>query len=182
MIRGLNDEVTAVKGVEKSGFPPLPKGNYVVKLKSVGDWKTKHFDRLEANVYDDKYQQVKDANGKPVTELLKDFDIYNTQLCFTVVSPEEYAGRLLFTNITTHPNMPWIVPNFLHAMGVPKLRLSALPTLVGGVCSVYVIVKVDKVPSKDEDGLDVETEYIKNEIKGFKAVEVTEDEAMDMDI
>jgi hypothetical protein len=182
MIRTLDDEVVAVESKNSGGdFPPVPKGNYTVRLKEVKPWKTKHHDTLVVNVYNPSYEKMKGEDGKDLTETLRDVDIFSTTAVLEIVLPVEYKGRLLFGNITTHPNKPWVVPNFIHSLGFPKYKLSALNDLAGTFMNVYVTLrKGDPEITVDSDGIESSRDVIRNEVASYKVSDY--EEPMDLDL
>lgn len=183
IIKSLDDNVVAVASIDKGGdFKPLPKGNYVVKLKDIGEWKVKTLTNFEANVYDDKFQAVKDAGGHVLKELIPVLDTYNNQLTFVVEAPEAYKGRLVWFNLSTHPNVPWAVPNFLHAMGMPNLRLRDIAKCKDTKCKAYITVREDEYPDTDDDGFDIIVKKVKNDIRSFKVLDTNDLEDEDLDI
>lgn len=176
MIKSLIEDVTAVEVESKSGgdFKPLPKGNYVLKLKEVKDWETKVYPIMNVNLYDAKFQPLKDENGATVKETVTDVSVFTNNMTFEVIEPEAYAGRLVWHKLTTHPNKPWDVPSFLHAMGVAKLPLISVKTLIGNKCNAYINIRDYDVDVTDDDGITSTVKKYVNEIRSFKAYEENE--------
>lgn len=162
----LDDVVEAVEQ-ESVDFSPLPKGTYNVVLESVGDWKEKILPSVD----------IKEKGT--VVDTVKNYKMFNCNLKFKVLDGD-YAGRLLFHNITTHPNMPWSVSGFLYAMGVPKMKLSQVKNLVGSTCTAYVDTRsYDKKITDKETGMETIETVVENEIKRFGLL--TRDNDIDID-
>lgn len=172
MIRNLDDVVEGVEAVGGSGdFTPVPKGTYNLELTAVKAWEPKVLKNVVVFEFDDKYQKVKNASGDDVKEKVKELTIYNTNLTFKIVDGD-YAGRLIFANLSTHPNIPWMIPNLIHALGKPKLKLSQLNTLIGTHCMGVVDLTTYEKTIKTDDGFEDIINVPKNEIKRYKPIEI----------
>ena len=80
-----------------------------------------------------------------------------------------HDGRLIFHNITTHPNMDWSIPNFLDGIGVSECSASQIQTVCKGKMTIGNITtrSYDKKVQDKDTGIDkIETKFV-NEIKSF---------------
>lgn len=163
MIENL-DEVVVAEEQKNTDFSELiPNGNYTVVIMEIGDWKS---------------TVKKSLTLKPSGEKVTDVTIYNANVKMKIISGD-YEGRWLFDNVTTHPNIPWSVPGFVHALGAEKIKLSELKTLEGRSCKVSV-KKASYTRTNKETGLDEEVE--KNEVTRYTRLELNDDYEADLDI
>lgn len=163
MIQNL-DEVVVAEEQKNTDFSELiPKGTYKVEIMEIEDWKSK---------------VIKSLTLKPSGDKVQDVTIYNANVKMKIIEGE-YEGRWLFDNITTHPNIPWSVSGFVHALGAEKIKLSEIQTLEGRTCNVS-IKKASYTRTNKETGLDEEVE--KNEVTRYTRLEPSEDYEADLDI
>jgi hypothetical protein len=182
MIKNLDDLVSGVENTSTGGgdYSPLPKGNYKLELTDVKPWETKVIKSLDVIQFDDKYQKVKDSSGNDVKETVKNVTIFETNLTFKVLDGK-HKGRLIFDKVSTYPNRPWAIPNLIHALGKPNLRLSQLNTLIGTTCMGYVDTESYDKDITNDDGFDETIKVTKNVIKRYKAIEtIDEDDLSDI--
>lgn len=149
-------------------YDPIPDGDYVLRVKEVDPWKeTKK--TVQVIQRDENGNALKDANGKNITETVPDCVFYNCNVKFEVVSGE-YDGRLIFHNLTTHPNMSWSIDNFLYAIGIQELAASEIQEKTkGAMC--YGTVFTDtytKVVQNKDTGIDEEVERKVNKVKSLR--------------
>jgi len=122
-----------VKGKEPQNtgdFEPIPKDRYPFKVKEVKPWKAKT-QNINVIVKDKNGYAKKDDKGNVIRELKKDVTYYNADIVLEV-RDGEYKGRLVFGNITTHPNAEFITENFVYAIGLDEVELGKLPNLAQG--------------------------------------------------
>lgn len=176
MIYDLDTEVVASENtVAEYGL--LPKGKYKVRLVEVGDWTPRTVNNVKVLKFDDKFQKVKDSAGADIFTLTPDVTFYETNLKFEVAEGP-YTGRWLFHRLGTHPNRPWEIPNFISAIGVNTIKLSAFSSLTGRtlMASVEIDAYEKKVTDKDtgvETKVPTEFNAIKRFAKDASVVEVT---------
>jgi hypothetical protein len=126
----LNDKVKGKEATNGGDFTPIPKDRYAFKVKEVKPWKAKT-QNINVIVKDDKGYTKKDDKGNTIKELKKDVTYYNADISLEVIDGE-YKGRLVFGNITTHPNAEFITENFVYAIGLDEVELGKLPHLATG--------------------------------------------------
>ena len=166
----LNRKYKASKGFDND-FSPIPEGEYLVKIKEVSPWKEDK-KNIKVILRDEEGRALKDEKGENITELVKDCKLYNCNIKLEVVEGD-YAGRLLFHNLTTHPNMPFSIPNFLYGIGLDELPAGEINKTVGYQCIAKVVIdSYDKTVVNKETGLEETVEKLKNAIKSFKPAEV----------
>lgn len=149
-------------------YDPVPDGEYRLRVKEVDPWKESK-KTIQVIQKDENGNVLKDANGKNLTETVKDCVFYNCNVKFEIVGGE-FDGRLIFHNLTTHPNMNWSIDNFLYAIGVQELSASQIQTsVIGREClgTIYTDSYVKTTQNKDT-GLDEEVERKINRIKSLK--------------
>lgn len=149
-------------------YDPIPDGEYVLRVKEVDPWKeTKK--TIQVIQKDENGNAIKDDKGKNITETVKDCVFYNCNVKFEVVSGE-YDGRLIFHNLTTHPNMSWSIDNFLYAIGIQELAASEIQEKAKGAmcCGTVYTDTYTKVVQNKETGIDEEVERKVNRVKSLK--------------
>lgn len=174
MIKSLNDEVVAVENTNTNTVDfnqLLPAGWYTAELVKVDDWKATKLTNVDVIDFDDKMQRRLDAGGNVIKTRVPEVTVYNARLTFSV------NGKWVSYWVSTHPNIPWALPNLLHALGCPALKPAQLATLKGSSCDVYVAVKEYEATVKDDDGFESKVKRQGNEIKRVRATvaEVPED-------
>lgn len=149
-------------------YEPLPAGNYTVKVLEIKPWE-KQVKDIYINQRDDKGRILKDSSGKNVKELTKNVEYYNALVTLEVIGGQ-YAGRRLFTNLTTHPNAFFITDNFLFAIEEKEMVASEIPTkALGKFLDVTVeISSYTKSVTDPDTGLETQEIKTKNDVKSFK--------------
>ena len=169
----LDRTYTAKEGGQPS-FDPIPEGQYRLRVKEVDPWKetTKTIKVIQK---DENGNAIQDEKGNNITETVPNCKFYNCVAKLEVVGGE-YNGRIIFHNLTTHPNMDWNIPNFLYALGLKDLAASQIQTTCKGmecIGNVYIDSYDKKVQNK-ETGIDeVQKKYV-NRIKSLKPLEKSE--------
>lgn len=171
----LDKTYTAREGGQLN-YDPIPDGTYLLRVKEVDPWKetTKTIKVIQK---DENGNAIKDAEGKNLTETIENCKFYNCNVKFEVVGGE-YNGRLIFHNLTTHPNMDWAIPNFLYALGLKDLTASQIQSVcVGKECSGNVYIDTyNKTVQNKETGIDETVERKVNRIKSLKPLETPKNE------
>jgi len=171
---GLDRKYTAKEGGGLN-FDPIPDGEYKLRVKEISDW-NKNTKTLNVIQKDEKGNAIKNAEGKNLTEKIENCEFYNCMVKFEVVGGE-YDGRLIFHNLTTHPNMDWSIPNFLFAIGLQELMPSQIKECVGKEClGTTFIDTYDKVVQNKETGIDETVSRNVNKIKSLKPLKTSETE------
>ena len=156
---GLDRKYVAKEGGQIN-YDPIPEGDYRLRVKEVEPWKstTKTISVI-----------LKDEKGNNVTETVPICEFYNCIVKFEVVGGE-YNGRLIFHNLTTHPNMDWNIPNFLYALGVPELSAGQIQNSCKNLeCEGHVFIdSYDKTVQNKETGIDEIVKKSINRIKSLK--------------
>lgn len=164
---GLDAKRTARAGGQIN-YGPIPEGDYTLRVKEIDPWKmTKK--TIQVIQRDENGNALKDEKGKNLTETVNDCEFYNCSVKFEVIDEGEHKGRLVFHNLTTHPNMSWSIDNFLYAVGIEELSASAIQTVcVGRTCEGSVSIdSYDKVVQNKETGID---EIVVREINRIKSL------------
>lgn len=135
----LNDKVEAKANEKKTGkLDPIPVGVYMVKVDKIDPWKEIVKD-IMVNVVDDRGRLVRDENGQIVKELQRDVKFYTADVQLSITEGD-FAGRKIFTNLTTHPNALFITQNFLYAIRAEIMRYADIPEkCIGATLSVETV-------------------------------------------
>jgi len=133
---GLDTKIAA-KDPREDTFALVEEGVYGVTVNAIDAWLpiTK-----DVNVYirDEAGYPVRDDNGKLKTQLVKNLTFYTAKVTFKI-NDGKHKGRLLSTQLTTHPNALFITEGFLYAVGVSELAFSEIQKkCVGKVLDVEV--------------------------------------------
>lgn len=166
-------------------YDPIPEGDYKLRVKEIEPWKLSKKD-IKVIMRDENGNALKDEKGNNLTELVKDCEFYNCNIKFEVVDGE-FAGKLVFHNLTTHPNMSWSIDNFLYAVGIEELSASQIQSVcVGRECDATVYIDTyEKTVQNKETGLDEvkirEVNRIKS-LRPLKNVEVVSINLNDIDL
>ena len=148
----LHTTVKAKESDQVDYSKPIPSGTYAVKIKEIKPWKNKLYPTI---------------SRKATGEVLNNITVYYTSVVLEVVSNDSHNGRLLFYNLTTHPNVPWIIPSFLYALGINEMALSEFQTgCVNKYASAEVTItnKVKTTTDKDT-GFETTNVVLQNEVK-----------------
>lgn len=165
---GLDVKRTARAGGQLN-YDPIPEGNYTLKVKEIDPWKMSK-KTIQVIQRDENGNALKDENGKNITETVKDCEFYNCNVKLEVMDEGEHKGRVIFHNLTTHPNMSWSIDNFLYALGIEELSASAIQTVcIGRTCDGTVIIdNYEKTVQNKETGIEEVVIKEVNRIKSLK--------------
>lgn len=177
----LNKKYTARES-SNVDFSPLPDGKYTARVKEVTPWEavTKN---IKVILRDEEGRAIKDEKGDNVTEMHNNCTFYNCNVKMEIVGGE-YEGRLVFHNLSTHPNMPFQIPAFLYGIGLAEVAASEIQEKARGkMCEIEVYTdSYDKTIQNKETGLDeVQKKYV-NRVKNFKQLPTANDENEDLGI
>lgn len=152
-------------------FSPVPDGEYKLRVKEVTPWTAKT-QTVKVYVKDENGRPMVNEKGERVTETVPNCTFYNAMVKFEIVGGA-YDGRLIFHNITNHPNMDWSIPNFLDGIGVSECSASQIPSVCKGKVTIGNITtrSYDKKVQDKDTGIDkIEKKFV-NEIKSFIALD-----------
>lgn len=170
---GLDAKRTARAGGQLN-YDPIPDGDYRLKVKEIEPWKKSTKD-VKVIMRDENGNALKDEKGNNLTELVKNCEFYNCNVKFVVVGGE-FDGRMIFHNLTTHPNMSWSIDNFLYAVGIEELSASQIQSVcVDRECdgTIYTDTYEKKVQNK-ETGIDEIQLKEVNRIKSLRPLKIEE--------
>lgn len=171
MINTSLDRKYVAKEGGQPNYDPIPEADYRLRVKDIDPWKavTKTVKVIQR---DEEGNALQDAKGENITETIPNCEFYNCTAKLEVVGGE-YNGRIIFHNLTTHPNMDWNIPNFLYALGLKDLMASQIQTACKGMeCIGHVYIDTyDKVIQNRETGIDETVKKTVNRIKSFKPLE-----------
>ena len=161
-------------------YDPIPEGDYKLRVKEIEPWKASKKD-VKVIQRDENGNALKDEKGNNLTELVKDCEFYNYNVKFEVVDGE-YAGKLVFHNLTTHPNMSWSIDNFLYAVGIEELSASQIQSVcVGRECDATVYIDTyEKTVQNKETGLDEVKLREINRIKSLRPLKNNEPTSLNL--
>lgn len=152
-------------------FSPIPEGEYKFKIKEISPWKEQ---KKTIKVYqkDENGNYIVDSKGEKVTVTVQDCVFYNSMIKLEITEGE-YKGRLVFHNITTHPNMNWSIDNLLYALKLEELSAAQIPTICLNMelAGKVTIDKYKKIVQDKETGIDTEQIKEVNKIKSLKPLE-----------
>lgn len=171
MITNLN---AVVQGKEAKGFEPLPAGVYDAVVDTIKPWVAKEFKDALINDRDEEGFVIRDENNKTV-KVKADFTAYSSDIVLKITSGD-YEGRLIFANITTHPDVSFLLDQFIYAT-VNSCVLAELPEKALGL-PVRVNVGVReyvKTVTDPNTALDKEEKRVTNQVKGFYKTNITND-------
>lgn len=172
---GLDRKYTAKEGGQLN-FEPIPDGDYRLRVKEIDPWK-KQTKTIQVIQRDENGNAIKDDKGKNLTETVPNCEFYNANVKFEVVGGE-FDGRLIFHNLTTHPNMDWSIANFLFAIGLNELMPSQIQGLcVGKECMGNVYTdSYNKIVQNKDTGIDETVARKVNRIKSLKPLKTPNNE------
>ena len=162
----LDKKYTAREGGQPN-FDPIPEGDYKLRVKEVDPWKSVR-KTIKVIQKDENGNAMQDERGNNVTET-QECEFWNCTAKLEVVDGE-YAGRIVYHNLTTHPNMDWNIPNFLYALGLKDLMASQIQSTCKGMeCIGHVYIdSYDKTVQNKDTGIDEVVKRTVNRIKSFK--------------
>ena len=177
----LNKRYTAKESVAMD-YSPIPDGLYRAKVKEVSPWK-KETKTIKVIQRDENGNALKDEKGNNITETVQNCEFYNCSVRMEITEGQ-YSGRLVFHNLSTHPNMPFSIPAFLYGLGVSELAAGEIQDNVPGrECMIDVITETyTKTVQNKETGLDEEQERQINKVKNFKQLPDQDIEMNDLGI
>lgn len=165
----LNKKYVAKEGGNLD-FSPIPDGIYRARVKEVTPWTAKT-QSIKVIQRDENGKALQDEKGEQLRELVPNCTFYNCNVKMEIIGGA-YDGRLVFHNLSTHPNMPFNIPNFLYGIGLQEISASEIQEKCKGlICDIDVFTDTyEKTVQDKETGLDkVETKYI-NKVKSFKQI------------
>ena len=166
----LNKKYTAKEGGSLD-FSPIPDGIYKARVKEVTPWEAKT-QNIKVIQRDENGKALLDDKGDKVTEVVPNCTFYNCNVKMEIIGGA-YDGRMVFHNLSTHPNMPFNIPNFLYGIGLQEIAASEIQEKTKGlICDIDVYTdSYDKTIQNKDTGLDETQKKYINRIKSFKKVE-----------
>lgn len=157
-----------------TSFEPIPEGYYLARVKEITEWKSETKDIMVIQK-DENGEKILDERGKEIREKIANCKFYNC-IAKLEIMDGEHTGRIIFHNLTTHPNMDFSIPNYLYGIGEESLAPSDIQETVGKVCQINVIIDtyMKTVQNKDT-GIDEQIPRTVNRIKSFKPILDNED-------
>ena len=157
----LNRSYTAREGAPME-FTLIPDGTYRAKVKEVTPWTPKK-QNIKVIQRDETGKALVDEKGDKVTEMVNDCEFYNCTVKMEIVEQGDYTGRIIFHNLSTHPNMPFNIPAFLYGIGMKELMASEIQSkTINKVCLIEVYT--DSYTKDVEDKETGMVEKVKKEI------------------
>lgn len=157
----LNRSYTAREGAPME-FTLIPDGTYRAKVKEVTPWTPKK-QNIKVIQRDEEGKALIDEKGDKVTELVNDCEFYNCTVKMEIVEQGDYKGRIIFHNLSTHPNMPFNIPAFLYGIGMKELMASEIQSkTINKECLIEVYT--DSYTKDVEDKETGMVEKVKKEI------------------
>ena len=165
----LNKKYTAQEGGNMD-FSPIPDGVYRARVKEVTPWTAKT-QTIKVYQKGEDGKVLTDEKGNKVTETVPNCTFYNCTVKMEIIGGS-YDGRIVFHNLTTHPNMDFNIPNFLYGIGLQEIAASEIQEKCKGlVCDIDVFTdKYEKTVQDKDTGLDKVEEKFVNKVKSFKQV------------
>ena len=169
----LNKRYTAREGVAVD-FSPIPDGTYKARVKEVTPWKSET-KNIKVILRGEDGKALVNEKGDKLTELHNNCTFYNANVKMEIIGGE-YDGRLVFHNLSTHPNMPFNIPAYLYGIGMNELSASEIQEKTKDkICLIEVITESydKKVQNKDTGLEETEKKYV-NKVKNFKQLPAEE--------
>lgn len=165
----LNKRYTAKEGGNLD-FSPIPDGTYRARVKEVTPWTAKT-QNIKVIQRDENGKALLDDKGEQIRELVPNCTFYNCSVKMEIIGGA-YDGRLVFHNLSTHPNMPFNIPNFLYGIGLQEIAASEIQEKCKGlVCDIDVYTEsYEKTVQNKDTGLDEIVSKPINKVKTFKKV------------
>lgn len=163
----LNKRYEAKEGATMD-FGPIPDGEYTARVKEVTPWKSET-KNIKVISRDENGKALVNEKGEKITELVNNCTFYNCNVKMEIVGGA-YDGRIIFHNLTTHPNMPFQIPAFLYGLGMESLFASEIQEKTKGkMCLIDVTTEsYDKKVQNKDTGLEELQQKLVNRVKNFK--------------
>lgn len=151
-------------------FSPIPDGTYRARVKEVTPWTAKT-QNIKVIQRDENGKALLDDKGEQVREMVSNCTFYNCNVKMEIIGGT-YDGRLVFHNLSTHPNMPFNIPNFLYGIGLQEIAASEIQEKCKGlVCDIDVYTEsYDKTVQNKDTGLDETVSKLINKVRAFKQI------------
>lgn len=159
----------------------IPDGDYRAKVKEVTPWTSKKAN-IKVIQRDEEGKALVDEKGDKVTELVNDCEFYNCTVKMEITEGE-HKGRVIFHNLSTHPNMPFNIPAFLYGIGMKELMASEIQSkTINRECliGVYTDSYTKDVENKDTGMVEQVKKEI-NRINYFKQIPDLQEPSNEMD-
>lgn len=156
----LNTVVSAVKQEESVGYDVIPEGKYLVEVVQIDEWEKKSKKNALITRRDERGFAIKDEKGKVIKDKVDNLEWYQCNVRFKIIEGD-YANRIVFSNLTTHPDALFMTQGFLYAVGLSELPLNKIQETCLGR-KLIIDVYHSKYTKKEIDkttGLEVEKTY-----------------------
>jgi hypothetical protein len=138
-----NKKLVSGETPKKKGFAPLPSGEYVVEIESISAPNEVNIDNAKIKLRDENNKIVR---GEYTTAPKLQFVRFDVTLKIT---EGEFAGRKIWTKLSTHPDYVWVLKGLLYTTNSTDLTLAQLSQLVGKTVRVDANT-VDQTYTKKE--------------------------------
>lgn len=129
LILDLNSTVAGVQAEDKgTARVKVTDGDYDIVLVKVEDWKEKVVKNMNVIQFDDNLQAIKGDDGKNLTVPMTDVKTYSTKVTLRIQGGE-FDGTEITEYLTTHPNAPYTLRNFIASFKLDDFPLSQFPDL-----------------------------------------------------
>lgn len=173
-MRDILDLNSKVVGKEVKNYEPITAGVYDATVEEIGSWKAKEFVDALINKKGDDGLVVKDESGK-IEKVKETFTAYSADIKLKIVGGD-FDGRYVFANVTTHPDVIFLLDQFIFAT-VGTCVLSDLQEKAIGA-NIRVNVGIKEYPKTTVDpntALETVTMKTKNYVRGFYKSNIVND-------
>lgn len=149
-------------------YSPIPDGEYTARVKEVSPW-TAQTKTIKVIQRDENGRALKDDKDNNITETQENCTFYNCNVKLEIVGGS-YDGRIIFHNLSTHPNMPFAIPAYLYGLGLQELAASEIQEkTINRLCLIDVYTdSYDKKTTNKDTGLEETEKKFINRVKTFK--------------
>lgn len=161
----LDTVVSAVKQEEVS-YDVIPEGKYLVEVVQIDDWEKKSKKNALITRRDERGFAIKDEKGKVIKDKVDNLEWYQCNVRFKIIEGD-FTNRIVFSNLTTHPDALFMTQGFLYAVGLSELPLGKVQEtclgrklIIDVYHSEYTKKEVDKTT-----GIEVEKTYTNARVK-----------------
>lgn len=173
-MKNILDLNSKVVGKQSKSFEPIPVGVYEAVVETIEPWQPKEFVNAKINKKDESGLVVRDDNGK-IEKVDADFTAYSADLRLKITSGD-YEGRLVFANLTTHPDVSFLLDQFIYATVTSCVLAELQDKALGKPLKVNVGIKEYPKTYVDPNTAIEKTEMkTKNYVKGFYKSNIVQD-------
>lgn len=163
-----------VEGKETKNFEPIPAGVYEAVVANIEPWEAKEFIDVKINKKDESGLVVRDENGN-IEKVDASFTAYSANLRLKIVSGD-YEGRIIFANLTTHPDVRFLLDQFVYATVTSCVLADLQEKSIDKPLKINVGIKEYPKKYVDPNTAIEKTEIkTKNYVKGFYKTALVQD-------